>query len=187
MTSFFPDEERQGVSLVSLSLVSFPPSPSMKIYVITEISSQVISLSLCRRYKHCQLLTRGWYREAEDSTCHLPFGKWRAWRSARSTQAALVPWSTFLIPVGGSCPQAAILTAQFLSDSFPLTELLPLIYHLIHLTPCRLSVPSFCTSPHLYPLVSDKRVSFLLVMSSLALVFFFSHFLKKYHWNVFNL
>lgn len=62
-------------------------SSSMKIYVITQISSQVISLSLCRSYKHCQLMTRSWYKEGRRS--HLPPVCWkeRARRIALSAQA----------------------------------------------------------------------------------------------------
>lgn len=146
----------------------FLPSFSMKIYVITEINSQVISLSAKdKNIANC------WHKvgteRAEDSTFHLSVGKWRAWRSAWSAHAALVPLNAFLIPAGGRCPELS-RTPQVLFQIPPLlTELSSLIYHPIHLTSCWLSMLSFFSSPH----------RFLLFMPSLALVFFFLLYLKN--------
>lgn len=104
-------------------------SSSMKLYVITQISSQVISLSLCRSYKHCQLMTRSWYKEGRRF--HLPPVCWkeRAQRIALSAQAAssldsFVGFHSHRWQLSWAIPYSS----SRLSNASPLTMLSPLTY-----------------------------------------------------------
>ena len=188
MTSFFPDEERQDISLVSLSLVSFPPSSSMKIYVITEISSQVISLSLCRRYKHCQLLTRGWYREGRRF--YLPPAIWkmeslekRPVHSSSLGSLEYLPHSCGWQLSPGCCTDRSIPLRLISSNRALASDLSPhpsdflliICAFLLHLSP---SLPPCLWQKGLFPLFHVKHCSYVL---------FSPYFKKEYHWNVFNL
>ena len=136
----------------------FLPSSSMKVYVITEISSQVILFLYAEHINIANCWQEAGTERAEASTCHLPVGKWRAWRIARSTQAALALLSAVLTPEGSSCPELPWIP-QVLSQTPLLTLLSPLICHPLHLSSSRLSMFSSASLPISSPLSLRKGSS----------------------------